>query len=515
MKKLITAIFCFLFISFATQAQQQVWQNYSIDDGGSYQIREIVTTNNKIFYPIYNIDQISIAVTDNSNNNTLILKKFDEVTNLTVFNNKVFFIGGSNDSSALWMTDGTIAGTIQLTPDTSFVRTYSYAVLNNRLYFTSANSIWYTDGTASGTKILVSIPDTDTFIYTLAALNDKLIFFYSGKLGVTDGISSTIHFLSDKTSQPITNAYVYLQPLKDNVLFICSTPDTGMELWSTDGTDANTGLFLDINPGNADGFPIVDHSLQTWFTASNGNMYFVADDGAGSNIWVTDGTLSGTSKLYKGAIAYNPVSLKSIDGNVYFSNNYSTGFYFSDGKNNTVYNISGNGNPSDAYSFVKYHDSIYFVAYDPDHGYELWKTGNTPESTVRVTDICPGDCDAFNHYTGLIACNNSLFFSASNTNTMFSDNYQLWELTTQTTSTAIIKNSSPVTNAYPNPCEDFIAIEIPSQPSNVTIVSSVGTAGKALWKYENNQVIVNTQSYVPGMYKVVIDGYEPVSVIKK
>jgi ELWxxDGT repeat protein len=37
---------------------------------------------------------------------------------------------------------------------------------------------------------------------------------------------------------------------------------------------------------------------------------------------------------------------------------------------------------------------LYFPAKDPAHGLELWRSDGTPEGTYRVTDVCPGPCDA-------------------------------------------------------------------------------------------------------------------------
>jgi ELWxxDGT repeat protein len=36
----------------------------------------------------------------------------------------------------------------------------------------------------------------------------------------------------------------------------------------------------------------------------------------------------------------------------------------------------------------------YFSASDPAHGLELWRTDGTPDGTWRLTDVCPGRCDA-------------------------------------------------------------------------------------------------------------------------
>lgn len=258
------------------------------------------------------------------------------------------------------------------------------------------------------------------------------------------------------------------------------------------------------------------------FTASNGKLYFVANKGTGKSVWVTDGTLAGTKELYIGSYTSNPVSLKSIDGNVYFSGDYSNGFYFSDGLNNTVQNIGGTQNPVDAYSFIKFDGSVYFVAYDPDHGYELWKTDNTAGSTSRVTDICSGDCSAFNHYTGLAACGNILFFSASTigygTNevgNLYGPEYQLWKLQGGSAATSIHQAAIEEVNYYPNPCKDYVLVEFKKQVSSVQLFSVLGNEVKANWKQDKNNIHIQTQDLTPGMYMLLINGIESVNIIKE
>ncbi|HZN66605.1 MAG TPA: ELWxxDGT repeat protein, partial [Tepidisphaeraceae bacterium] len=68
-------------------------------------------------------------------------------------------------------------------------------------------------------------------------------------------------------------------------------PQSGMELWKSDGTPAGTVLLRDFLPGPLGSAP---HA----FAAAAGAVYFVADDGvAGSELWKTDGTAGGTVRV--------------------------------------------------------------------------------------------------------------------------------------------------------------------------------------------------------------------------
>ena len=64
-----------------------------------------------------------------------------------------------------------------------------------------------------------------------------------------------------------------------------STPATNFELYSI--TSNGVELISDINPGELD-------SDITHMTYYDGLIYFIANDGNGHRIWVTDGTTEGT-----------------------------------------------------------------------------------------------------------------------------------------------------------------------------------------------------------------------------
>lgn len=503
MKKLFWILSYFVLTIGISNAQEKVWQKA---DG--YQIRQIVSTNNKVFYCAY--DDGTLFVTTGNQNSALALGDFSEINMMTVFGNNVVFVGRKEEESNLWITDGTVAGT-KIIANTTNLFYSSIAVFNNNVYFTRGSSIYYLDPTQTTAQLLFTIaqdPSNTIDILYLRTLGNKLIYFYNGKLGVTDGSSSDIKFLSG-----VDHASIISEVFNNKLFFVNGTDDTGYELWSTDGTDANTALFKDINVGVSNGFNYGQGS----FTTSNGKLYFVANKGTGNSVWVTDGTLNGTSELNMGASYYDPEFLKSIDGNIYFRDDSGNGFYFSDGLNNTVQKIGDSENLIYAYGFIKFNGSVYFVAHDPDHGYELWKTGNTASSITRVTDICPGACDAFNSYTGLTVCGNILFFSASDFSLFSSSGtpYQLWKLEGSSAPTSIKSAVVENVNYYPNPCKEYVFVEFQQPVINVQLFSVLGNELKANWKQDKNNLQVQTQDLTPGMYVLLINGVDSVNIIKE
>jgi len=79
-----------------------------------------------------------------------------------------------------------------------------------------------------------------------------------------------------------------------NLYFVALTSEYGLELWSTDGTEAGTQLFVEINPNGDSDIPFLrSHLGYLYFPARDGN----ADGIDGFQLWRSDGTELGTEKL--------------------------------------------------------------------------------------------------------------------------------------------------------------------------------------------------------------------------
>ena len=94
---------------------------------------------------------------------------------------------------------------------------------------------------------------------------------------------------------------------------------------------------------------------------AGGTLYFSAyDDDHGSELWKSDGTESGTTlvrDIYPGTSEY-------------YGSSYPNSSY-------PMYKEELNG-------------MLYFVAYDEEHGRELWRSDGTESGTVLVMDTLPG-----------------------------------------------------------------------------------------------------------------------------
>lgn len=210
----------------------------------------------------------------------------------------------------------------------------------------------------------------------------------------------------------------------------------GLELWVSDGTDVGTQLLKDIFPGP-------EPSEAGWannFTVCNNNLFFIANDGIhGHELWVTDGTESGTNMvkdIYVGGANYNGLGLYShsdqlytFNGKVYFCANdgdplnggHAGELWCSDGTETGTYMVKDirvsmdyGTSSSNPMNFCEFNGNLYFQAYDGaqndgGHSGELWVTDGTEAGTYMVKDIAPVQISEVP--SQLTVCNGKLFFT--------------------------------------------------------------------------------------------------------
>ena len=135
------------------------------------------------------------------------------------------------------------------------------------------------------------------------------------------------------------------------MVFQAYNDTVGTELFISDGTAQGTGVLKDIWPGGGPN----ESSNPDEFTVYNGKLYFEATDSLhGQELWVSDGTTSGTQLFYDINTATNSDYGKSSIPN-----------------NLTVVN-----------------GLLYFSAYDSISGDEPWVSDGTPGGTHLLMDIC-------------------------------------------------------------------------------------------------------------------------------
>jgi ELWxxDGT repeat protein len=219
---------------------------------------------------------------------------------LTGFGDEVIFNAELTTSYQLMATDGTVAGTQVLAPNTFTYNIGRGALINNKvIYAGGVERFIISDGTPTGSSA-VSFAGTSgltgisgTNYDGLVAVNGVAYFYgtdstHGGELWKTDGTKANTAMVKDIFPGATGSAPGQFTRVDDRLFFVAANSGIGRELWVTDGTDAGTVLLKDIRPGVQDG------GIRN-MTAFNGKLYFVANDGTnGSELWVSDGTAAGT-----------------------------------------------------------------------------------------------------------------------------------------------------------------------------------------------------------------------------
>lgn len=238
---------------------------------------------------------------------------------------KTYIASGSSmfsNDRLLWVSNGTSAGTVQISPASSYLdNTWNSQVVTvgDGLFYigrtaAAGSELWYSDGTLAGThlvKDIVAGSGTPNW-GAVKKFGSRVIFGADGNTWISDGTSAgTVMF---DPGRAFGNGVTSIE-FAGKLFFERYDSTNGSEPWVTDGTLAGTSLLKDINPGTfASGF---SNLIQF-----NSKLYFTANDGVhGNELWVTDGTSAGTKMVLdinEGMASSNPTSLKVVNGKLYF-----------------------------------------------------------------------------------------------------------------------------------------------------------------------------------------------------
>ncbi|MCZ7557011.1 MAG: T9SS type A sorting domain-containing protein [Bacteroidia bacterium] len=374
----------------------------------------------------------------------------------TSLGNELILAATDGMSTALYGIDATVAAPVpRRIKDFYYVANQnpharSPRNVNGTVYLPAAPSatvgreLFKSNGTTAGTVLVRDLQTSTKYPHSQpgnfhALGNGKTIFtaawgFWQERpqwyveligLGVTDGTSSGTASLSSGKSFVLGNNSEIMALTVHNGIAYCfmkdyikgSPPSSkyGVELWKSNGTVAGTVMVKDINPGTASGCVLAYSnnagvalaSASSRLVPVGNDLYFTATDGSsGYELWKTNGTAAGTVRaadIFPGAESGWPAWLTVMNDIVYFA-----GRNGNDGDKlmryvpatNTVDVVAdihpGTGPRDSAYvSWMTAIDgTLYFSAFDPEHGQELWKSDGIPValggSTVRVADINPG-----------------------------------------------------------------------------------------------------------------------------
>lgn len=329
-------------------------------------------------------------------------------------NGLYYFIQGDLPGLQLWRTDGTPEGTFRIqTMDES--RYFDVLLpFRNGLLFSGAGFLTYfTDGTVDGTRKLASSAPV--------VLVDSKGFAWlgGGPLYKTDGTSTvpiplpagvrvdalvemggTVYFLDRLHS----NAFEFwridgtdvrlvkhvegegspsgLQAASRHVFFL-----TTKGVWSSDGTDAGTKLIL---PGGAQSCFFENRSS---FLTMNDVLYWVSRTSGVGGLWRSDGTAEGTYRLAQWTpdtlASCNADNLLLANGRLFFrgqDTQHGEELWTSDGTTagtHVAADVAAGGMSSSPAELTLIGDVLFFRAYTPDTGYELFAYDTAPPTRRR------------------------------------------------------------------------------------------------------------------------------------
>lgn len=204
-------------------------------------------------------------------------------------------------------------------------------------------------------------------------------------------------------------------------LLALKTDDTGSELWKTDGTVSGTQLVKDIEPGVGGSSP---YSIVK--RESDGLSFFIAKKNDTYGIWKTDGTESNTSlvKEITQQSAYRTLpNLLMVGDDVYLMSKTESTIYLwkSNGEEEgtTIVKTMTTTGGADASGYMYTINGKVVFARDtaaPGPGSEPWVSDGTAVGTVELKDIRPGDDGSNFMKSSVIQFKNSLYSAANDRN---------------------------------------------------------------------------------------------------
>jgi ELWxxDGT repeat protein len=360
----------------------------------------------------------------------------DPTLELAIGNTVYFTTDDGVHGRELWRSDGTAAGTAlvkDIKPGHSQIS--SPTEVNGVIYFNTddgvhGNELWRTDGTEAGTRLVkdINVGGHAGPLFDLVDVNGTLYFAANDgvngrELWKTDGTEAGTAMVKD--INPAGESMSRLVSFVHNGQLYFNANDGGPQfnLWRSDGTAAGTvkvhdlgaagasasfngALFVVNRSGTAEVLRKVDANgvttLQT-FTApeswwpgpkaelvvAGSKLFAVVNKRESSSIsaelWTTDGTPAGTTLLE--AWPADRIEDRVALGNtlVFIADEK---LWRSDGTDAGTVLVR---NDLQVRSLKVVGDTVFMVAFDEAHGFELWKTDGSTAGTQIVKDIRPGD----------------------------------------------------------------------------------------------------------------------------
>ncbi len=291
---------------------------------------------------------------------------------LVAVGSRAVFAADTGRARGLWSSDGTAAGTFKLLDLCDLCFGPRKQTFLGKAVFEASDPVhgielWTTDGTPQGTRRFTDLPAAASQVGDIAALGGGLVFAardgLEAGLWTSDGTAGGTRELAGPGDDGASSHPRPLAALAGRLLF-SACDGSASEVWATAGADAapvlSPGAGPDFCSDLAERPPaaVVGSSVVFWtrfaLWASDGRsvtrlgdfpwldvppplvpfagevFFLVGRNGAGDEIWQSDGTVAGTRRAVELApVAGTASSLTAIGGALYFAT--GAGLWVSDG----------------------------------------------------------------------------------------------------------------------------------------------------------------------------------------
>jgi len=241
-----------------------------------------------------------------------ILELGAQISNLISDGVGVYFSVNDSTVNQLWHSDGTAAGTALISeflPTLYYTSDRQFTAAGGHLFFIvhdadSGQELWVSDSTTTGTRLLKDINQGQVGSYPFdpTAVNGQLFFTafdndHGVELWKSDGTEAGTVLVKDINPELGFGSYPQHLMAVGSTLFFTAMSDgvagLSFDLWSSDGTEAGTRIVSRLNrEGDTSGF------YPRALAAAGSRLVFVSDSpDHNDEIWITDGTATGTSLL--------------------------------------------------------------------------------------------------------------------------------------------------------------------------------------------------------------------------
>ncbi|MEM9930216.1 MAG: hypothetical protein AAF840_10385, partial [Bacteroidota bacterium] len=219
----------------------------------------------------------------------LAIRNFTENLHFVTATGYFLFLNADNE---LMATDGSSGMVTTLRTNVSAMMDAGTLTVNGKYLFRSDQDLYITDG--ENTQLIAE--DVDFTVAQPTVANGKVFYTAGGVLYSYSDDPATITALNPTgpSGSPVTSIRDF-KATNNGVVFAGNTPETGSEIWYTDGSEAGTGLLRDFAPGAGDGAALFGEG--TAFSVGSHTVFVVRNEANEREVWTTDGTPAGTFPL--------------------------------------------------------------------------------------------------------------------------------------------------------------------------------------------------------------------------